>query len=226
MNKILQLFTSENLQDYIEIIKQCDSLIASQKNNASAYYFRAMAKMGIALSQEFNNTLLYQAIPVGISSGRGTPSSIGIASNFGKKVKKFEEHYKIADSAIEDYNKALRLDSNIRQKYNIKIRTYSAFTSAAYIFYRPIPSKELVHLLAANRKYIVLAIGTALLLILPFLLMYFDSSGDNFSSKSLFLYISYGLCLAFYTLFASNHDKSILKKYCGDIIVIDNLNHQ
>ena len=59
-NKLLGLFKSATLENYIKITKLCDLEIIQNPNNASAYYLRAMAQMGIAVSREneqkFGNT--------------------------------------------------------------------------------------------------------------------------------------------------------------------------
>ena len=68
---LLNLFTSAKVEDYANIIEQCDKQIQSEGDNAAFYYFRAMAKMGVALSLQMNNKLLLNTIPVGIASGLG-----------------------------------------------------------------------------------------------------------------------------------------------------------
>lgn len=68
---LLNLFTSAKVEDYANIIEQCDKQIQSDGDNAAFYYFRAMAKMGVALSLQMNNKLLLNTIPVGIASGLG-----------------------------------------------------------------------------------------------------------------------------------------------------------
>ena len=151
---LLNLFTSAKVEDYANIIEQCDKQIKSDGDNAAFYYFRAMAKMGVALSLQMNNKLLLNTIPVGIASGLGATGTTASQSTIlHNKINKIENHYKIADSAVEDYNKALSLDHNIRIKYNnINVRTTSDFVGAGFIFYRPISSKELLSLLATSRK--------------------------------------------------------------------------
>lgn len=172
---LLNLFTSAKVEDYASIIEQCDKQIQSDGDNAAFYYFRAMAKMGVALSLQMNNKLLLNTIPVGIASGLGATGTIASQSTIlHNKINKIENHYKIADSAVEDYNKALSLDHNIRIKYNnINVRTTSDFVGADFIFYRPISSKELLSLLAGNRKWWILLIPVVFWLILPFILLYF-----------------------------------------------------
>ena len=188
------------------------------------YYFRAMAKMGVALSLQINNKLLLNTIPVGIASGLGatgiTASQSTILHN---KINKIENHYKIADSAVEDYNKALSLDHNIRIRYNnINVRTTSDFVGADFIFYRPISSKELLSLLAGNRKWWILLIPVVFWLILPFILLYFYGDTDgNLSNTGLFIEIAYTSVLIFCVLFVNNKDNNILQKYGEDIVVIE-----
>ena len=117
IKSISKSFISATLEDYVNIVEQCDTQIQSQKDNATAYYFRAMAKMGIAVSLQMNNKLLSNAIPLGIAGGLGnTCSAAMLGEILQNKMNKIEEHYKIADSAVEDYNKALFLDSNIQKK--------------------------------------------------------------------------------------------------------------
>lgn len=224
IKSISKLFISATLEDYVNIVEQCDTQIQSQKDNATAYYFRAMAKMGIAVSLQMNNKLLLNAIPLGIAGGLGnTGSAAMLGEILQNKMNKIEEHYKIADSAVEDYNKALFLDSNIQKKYNnIKVKTTSDLTGADFIFHRPISSKELLNLLAGNRKWTLFIIPLAFLFILPFILLYFDGDGTgNVSNRSAFILIAYTLGLIIYALFANNKDKKVLQKYGKDIIVIE-----
>lgn len=220
IKSISKLFISATLQDYINIVEQCDEQIQSQKDNAAAYYFRAMAKMGIAVSLQMNNELLLCAIPHGIAGGLG---NTGSAAKQGEIMREIEEHYKIADSAVEDYNKAHFLDSNIQRKYNnIKVKATSDLTGADFIFHRPISSKELLNLLAGNRKWNLFLIPFVFWFILPFILLYFDGDmGGNFSNRSVFIEFAYTLGLIIYVLFANNKDKRILQKYGKDIIVIE-----
>lgn len=228
INYLINLFSNDSIEDYIKIIKICDELIASQKGNAAAYYFRAMAKMGVATSLELSNTLLLQGVPLGVSAGFGLRASFSNSQALRKKLNKIEEHYKIADSAVEDYNKAILLDKDVRKQYNIKIKAISELTGAVYYFYRPISSKETLDLLAGNKKYIVIGAGAAFLLILPFILSYFiegDLFADNLSSTSIYIYISYGILLALYALFSNDKDKRILKKYDKDVVVFEKTNN-
>ena len=115
---LLNLFTDAKIEDYVNIVEQCDKQIQSN-NSAAIYYFRAMAKFGIAVSQQVTNKLLLNTIPVGIAAGLGTAGTIAKQSAIMQnKINKIEKHYKIADSAVKDYNKALSLDNNIARKYN------------------------------------------------------------------------------------------------------------
>ena len=223
IKSISKLFIHGALEDYVNIVEQCDSQIQSQQDNAAVYYFRAMAKMGIAVSLKMNNKLLLNAVPLGITGGLEITGSTAMQGEILRnKINKIEEHYKIADSAVEDYNKALFLDSNIQRKYNnIKVKATSDLTGADFIFLRPISSKELLDLLAGNRKWTLFIIPLAILFILPFVLLYFDSEGTgNVSNRSAFILIAYTLGLVIYILFANNKDKKVLQKYGKDIIVI------
>lgn len=221
---LLNLFTSAKVEDYANIIEQCDKQIQSEGDNAAFYYFRAMAKMGVALSLQMNNKLLLNTIPVGIASGLGATGTTASQSTIlHNKINKIENHYKIADSAVEDYNKALSLDHNIRIKYNnINVRTTSDFVGADFIFYRPISSKELLSLLAGNRKWWILLIPVVFWLILPFILLYFYGDADgNLSNTGLFIEFAYTSVLIFCVLFVNNKDNNILQKYGEDIVVIE-----
>ena len=223
IKSISKLFIHGSLEDYVNIVEQCDSQIQLQQDNAAAYYFRAMAKMGVAVSLKMNNKLLLNAVPLGITGGLGITGSTAMQGKILRnKINKIEEHYKIADSAVEDYNKALFLDSNIQRKYNnIKVKATSDLTGASFIFHRPISSKELLDLLAGNRKWTLFIIPLAFLFILPFILLYFDNDGTgNVSNRSAFILIAYTLGLVIYVLFANNKDKKVLQKYSKDIIVI------
>lgn len=229
IKSILKSFTHASLEDYTHIVEQCDRQIKVQKDNAEAYYFRAMAKMGIAVSLTLDNKLLFNDLPLGIAGGLGNvPSMVRTGNTLNDKMKKFEEHYKIADSAVEDYNKAIFMDKNIQKKYdNIKVKASSDFTSSDFIFLRPIPSKELVDLLAGNKKWKLFAVFLAFWFLLPFILLYFygDNSG-NFTNTGLFIELVYSLCLIFYALFANNKDSNILQKYGKAIIVIKKSNNK
>lgn len=171
-----------------------------------------------------NNKLLLNTIPVGIASGLGATGTTASQSTIlHNKINKIENHYKIADSAVEDYNKALSLDHNIRIKYNnINVRTTSDFVGADFIFYRPISSKELLSLLAGNRKWWILLIPVVFWLILPFILLYFYGDTDgNLSNTGLFIEFAYTSVLIFCVLFVNNKDNNILQKYGEDIVVIE-----
>ena len=62
ISNLVKLFNSDSIEDYIKIIEVCDNVIAESKENAVAYYFRGMAKMGVATSLEFNNILLLHTL--------------------------------------------------------------------------------------------------------------------------------------------------------------------
>ena len=220
---LLNLFTRAKIEDYINIVEQCNEQIQSHGANAAIYYFRAMAKMGIALSLQMNNKLLLDTIPVGIASGFGATEATAKQSTIlHNKINKIETHYKIADSAVEDYNKALSLDSNIQMKYNIKVMATSDFVGADFIFYRPIPSKELLGLLAGNKKWWSILILLGLWFIIPFILLYFYGDTDgNLSNTGLFIELASTLVLIFCVLFVNNTDNKILRKYGKDIVVIE-----
>lgn len=228
IKNILKLFSCATLENYMKIVEQCDVQIHSKKDDAEAYYFRAMAKMGIACLTKLNNKLLLSVIPLAISAGVGNSAAAfraGITLNNTRKY--FENNYRIADSAVADYNKALFLDNNLRCKYNrIKVKATSDFTGADFIFYRPISSMELVDLLAGNKKWKVFAIPFIFWFILPFILLYFygDDSG-NLTNTGLFIELAYTIGLIFFVLFANNKDSSILQKYDKDIIVIKKSNN-
>lgn len=221
---LLNLFTDAKIEDYINIVEQCDKQIQSNNNSAAIYYFRAMAKFGIAVSQQMTNKLLLNTIPVGVAAGLGTAGTIAKQSAIMQnKINKIEKHYKIADSAVKDYNKALSLDNNIPRKYNyIKVRTTSDLVGADFIFYRPISSKELLSLLAGNRKWWLLFIPLLFWLILPFILLHFYGDMDgNLDNTGLFIEFAYTLVLIICVLFINNKDKNILQKYSDDIVVIE-----
>ena len=224
---LLNLFTSAKVEDYANIIEQCDKQIQSDGDNAAFYYFRAMAKMGVALSLQMNNKLLLNTIPVCIASGLGATGTTASQSTIlHNKINKIENHYKIADSAVEDYNKALSLDYNIRIKYN-NINELLSFLLVnliihLMIFYRPISSNELLSLLAGNRKWWILLIPVVFWLILPFILLYFYGDTDgNLSNTGLFIEFAYTSVLIFCVLFVNNKDNNILQKYGEDIVVIE-----
>ena len=127
-NKLLGLFKSATLENYIKITKLCDLEIIQNPNNASAYYLRAMAQMGIAVSREYEQ-------------------------KFGN-TKWNSKKYSLADMALDDYSQALRIDKTLRNKYNFLCVTKSTnfIDNYQYTFYKPIPSKVLKTLLNNNQR--------------------------------------------------------------------------
>ena len=111
----------------------------------------------------------------------------------------------------------------LTEKYNyIKVRTTSDLVGADFIFYRPISSKELLSLLAGNRKWWLLFIPLLFWLILPFILLHFYGDMDgNLDNTGLFIEFAYTLVLIICVLFINNKDKNILQKYGDDIVMIE-----
>lgn len=220
-NHIYKLFSQQNFQSYSAIIEECNGILKHNSNNAVAYYFRGMAKFGIALLVKFDNKLLLQAIPLGISTLGTSSTTATQGAKLNRKMKELSSKLIIADSALEDYNKALLLDTNIvKNMKTITIDTHSDFVGKTFSFSRPIGAKDLEDLLAGNTKYSnpYFIISMIFWFILPFIICYFcgDESG-NPSNFGILTELVYTTGLVLYVLFANNTNRNILKKYGSDI---------
>lgn len=220
--EILKLFEANTIENYNTIITKCDEEINQNAKSAEAYFLRGMAKFGIALSLKMDLKLLSTAVPIGIASNFGTAPLFTASTICKKKMDKIEGHYKIADSAVQDYEYAKYLNSNIDKQFkDLKLKGSSDFVNAEYIFYRPITSKELVNLLAANRKWSFLLFFLFLWFILPIILFYFYGDGSgNMSNTGVIIELIGTAVLIFFVFAINNIDTNILKKY-GDKIIIN-----
>lgn len=222
INLVIKLFETNSIENYKKIIEICDSEIYTNDKNADAYYLRGMARFGIALSVKFDLKLLRSTVPLGIASGLGSTQALSMNLKHKKQMDLLESHYHIADLAVKDYEYAISLDSSLKNKYNnLTLKSNSDIIDADYIFYRPISSKELLSLLAANKKWSYLLFLLVLWFLLPIALLYFfgDGQGNMTNTGVIIELICTGILICM-VLFLNNIDTSVLEKYKGEITII------
>lgn len=219
---VINLFENKSIENYNKIIDLCNSELSVDDKNADAYYLRGMARFGIVLFEKFDLKLLFSTVPLGVAAGLGNTQLIREGVRLKNKMDIVESRYRLADLAVKDYELAKSLDNEIQNKYrNLTLKSNSDIINADYVFFRPISSKELISLLAANRKWSILLFGLVLWFILPiFLFFLFGDGQGNMSNTGVIIELVGTGILIYMVLFFNNIDVSILNKYKNDIEII------
>ncbi len=144
-NLVLEKFRFPSVKDYMDIIEFCNACLDKTNDDADAYYIKSMALFGLATRIKDHDEIyaLINSEEVKYSSLRG-----------GDMLKKLQTNIKLADKAVEEFNKAYNLDNKILEKHPyLRVIVEYELTGTRYFFSRPIPSKEIDELIFQNKKW-------------------------------------------------------------------------
>ncbi len=149
-NLVLEKFRLPSVKDYMDIIEFCNACLEKANDDADAYYIKSMALFGLATRIK-NHDEIYALI----NSEEVKYSNL--RSSY--MLKKIQNNIKLADQAVELFNKAYNLDNKIIEKHPyLRVIVEYELTGVRYFFSRPISAKEIDELIFQNQKWTVVGI--------------------------------------------------------------------
>lgn len=149
-NTILEKFRIPSVKDYMDIIEFCNACLDKANDDADAYYIKSMALFGLATRIKDHDEIyaLINSEEVKYSNLRS-----------GYMIKKIQNNIKLADKAVEVFNKAYNLDNKIIEKHPyLRVIVEYELTGTRYFFSKPISAKEIDELIFQNKKWTLVGI--------------------------------------------------------------------
>lgn len=147
---VIEKFKNPSFESYMDVIEICSANIRQDECDASSHYIKAMALFGLA-------TLIKNKDEVYAASNNEEVT--GSCLQNGSLIKKIESNLKLADTAVEEFNIAYKLDNDIIEKHkDLRVIVDYNLTGVKYSFSKPIPSKDIQELLFQDTKWSVVGI--------------------------------------------------------------------